>query len=180
MVEAEIPYSIQSMADKQDEFIELVELHKGIIYKVAHSYANDKECINDIAQEITFQLWRSFDKYDSAYKHSTWIYRIALNTAISYYRKEQTQKHFSSPLPEVIFHYGNDDETSELEGNLTALQQFINELPALDKALMLLYLESKSHKEIAEILGISESNVGTKVGRIKAVLKQKFSSIQNK
>lgn len=167
------------MTDKQDEFIALIELHKGIIYKVAQSYAADKESINDIAQEIVLQLWRCYDKYDNTYKHSTWIYRIALNTSISYYRKERTQKNLHAPLTEAIINYSQPYEQSELDSKLNTLQKFISQLPALDKALMLLYLDDKSHREIAEILGISESNVGTKVGRIKAVLKQKFNRIQN-
>lgn len=104
------------------------------------------------------------------------MYRVALNVAISFYRKNKTAAVIS--FVEVHDeHQDEDQHANELENNISILQQFINELKALDKALMLLYLESKSHKEISEILGITETNVGTKISRIKNHLKQKFSAL---
>lgn len=161
---------------KPDQFLAVVDTYKGIIYKIAHSYCKDAETRKDLVQEIVVQLWKAFDRYDNQYKQSTWIYRIALNVAISFYRKETRRKEISNPLSDSILSLADDSNVHETETNLGLLQQFISELKELDKALMLLYLDEKSHKEISEIIGISETNVATKIGRIKILLKQKFSS----
>ena len=166
-------------AGKKDIFLSVIETNKGIIYKIANSYCKDLEDRKDLFQEIVSQLWKSFDNYDNQYRYSTWIYRVALNVAISFYRKENRRKVLSSPLSEGVFSLIDFNESNEMESNLRLLQQFIQELKDLDKALMLLYLEEKSHREIAEIIGISETNVATKIGRIKLLLKQKFSTIEN-
>jgi RNA polymerase sigma factor (sigma-70 family) len=167
-----------SKIEKSDRFLSTIEINKGIIYKITNSYCKDPEDRKDLVQEIISQLWKSFDNYSDQYKYSTWIYRIALNVAISYYRKENRRKTISTPLSEGIFSFADLHENTETESNLGFLQLFILDLKDLDKALMLLYLEEKSHKEIAEIIGISETNVATKVGRIKAFLKQKFSTLE--
>jgi len=166
-------------AGKKDIFLSVIETNKGIIYKIANSYCKDPEDRRDLFQEIVSQLWKSFDNYDNQYRYSTWIYRVALNVAISFYRKENRRKVISTPLSEGVFSLIDFDESNEMESNLRLLQQFIQELKDLDKALMLLYLEEKNHREIAEIIGISETNVATKIGRIKLLLKQKFSTIEN-
>ena len=105
------------------------------------------------------------------------FYRIALNVAISYYRKEKRRKEISNPYSEGLLNLADFQENTEIKGDTLVLQQFIADLKELDKALMLLYLEEKSHKEISEIIGITETNVATKIGRIKTVLKQKFSQV---
>jgi len=105
---------------------------------------------------------------------ATWIYRIALNVSISFYRKETRRKKVSTPLSNEILKVA--DDINEADENMILLQQFISELKELDKALVILYLEEKSHREIAEIVGISETNVATKIGRIKILLKQKFTN----
>ena len=158
-----------------DKFLSVIQTNKGIIYKIANSYCKDEEDRKDLVQEIIVQLWKSFDKYNEQYKYSTWIYRIALNVAISFYRKEHRRKDISNPLSDGILIFTDTDETKE---DIRFLQQFIAELKELDKALMLLYLEEKSYKEIAEIIDLSETNVATKIGRIKNRLKQKFSTIK--
>jgi RNA polymerase sigma-70 factor (ECF subfamily) len=107
------------------------------------------------------------------------MYRIALNTAISFYRKENRRKQLSSPLSENILDLVDDNSALETDKNIGYLQQFIADLKELDKALMLLYLEEKSQKEIALITGISETNVSTRIGRIKKILKQKFATINS-
>ncbi|RRA98764.1 RNA polymerase sigma factor [Larkinella rosea] len=163
---------------KSELFLSVIQANKGIIYKVAHSYCADAEDRKDLVQEITVQLWKSFDRYSDAYQYSTWIYRIALNVAISFYRKENRRKPISEPLSDGILYFPDARITDELDENIGFLQQFISELKELDKALMLLYLEEKSQKEIAEIVGITESNVATKIGRIKQVLKQRFSTLK--
>ena len=164
--------------NKSELFLSVIESHKGILYKIANSYCKDSEDRNDLVQEIIVQLWKSFENYDDRYKYSTWIYRIALNVAISFYRKENRRKEIAHPITDGVLNFAETNSTDDTEKNINLLQQFISELKKLDKALMLLYLEEKSHKETAEILGISETNVATKIGRIKNTLKQKFSSIK--
>lgn len=161
----------------EDIFLSVIEANKGIIYKVVNSYCNNEEDRKDLAQEIVLQIWRSFHTYDEQYKYSTWMYRIALNVAISFYRKTNTRKHISHEFTESIFSFPDLANDIETEKQASLLQQFISELKELDKALMLLYLEEKSYKEIAEITGLSETNVATKLSRIKIILKQKFSKI---
>ena len=166
-------------SETKDLFLAVIEANKGIIYKIANSYCKNPEDRKDLVQEIVSQLWKSFENYSDHYKYSTWIYRIALNVAISFYRKENRRKAVSSPISEGIFNLGDVDDATETESNLRLLQQFIQDLKDLDKALMLLYLEEKSHREIAEIIGITETNVATKIGRIKQLLKQRFMNIEN-
>ncbi len=165
------------LKNKNDLFISVLESHKGILYKIAISYCKDSDDRNDLIQEIIIQLWKSFENYNDQYKYSTWIYRIALNVAISFYRKENRRKEIANPITDSILNFAKTSSTNDVENNINLLQQFISELKELDKALMLLYLEEKNHKEIAESIGISETNVATKIGRIKTSLKQKFSII---
>lgn len=157
-------------------FQELIEQHKGILFRVARTYCQDEQDRQDLIQEIMIQIWQSIHKYNDKFKISTWLYRISLNVAISYYRKNVTRKENNTALNENVFQI-QDVEQFEKEQHLNSLNRFINELRDLDKALMLLYLEDKSHAEIADILGISTGNVGTKIGRIKDKLKQRFSQL---
>jgi RNA polymerase sigma factor (sigma-70 family) len=165
--------------DKSGRFVSVIDANKGILYKVANAYCKDTEDRKDLVQEITIQLWRSFEDYNDQYKYSTWVYRIALNVAISFYRRENRRKEIANPLNDSILNYADANLTSEKEQDLSILQQFIAELKELDKAVMLLYLEEKSYKEIAEMIGITETYVATKIGRIKNTLKQKFATIKN-
>jgi len=157
-------------------FSGLIQQNKGIIFKICNSYCYHKDDREDLAQEIVYQLWKSWGSYDERYKFSTWMYRVALNVAISFYRKEKKTEN-TVPLGDRPIEAEDDSaESRERELNLLKLQGFIKELKELDRALMILYLEEKSHREIAEIMGISESNVSTKVARIKEKLKQKFQT----
>jgi RNA polymerase sigma factor (sigma-70 family) len=160
-------------SDKSELFLSVINANKGIIYKVANSYCKNIENRNDLVQEIIIQLWKSFENYNHQFEHSTWMYRISLNVAISFYRK--SKKESATPITDNIIALVIDDEPGELEQNVQMLYQFINELDELNKALMLLYLDNKTHKEMAEVLGISETNVATKIGRIKEKLKLKFT-----
>jgi RNA polymerase sigma factor (sigma-70 family) len=164
--------------EKTDLFLSVIQSNKGIVYKIANSYCINPEDRKDLIQEIIVQLWKSFDRYNVQYKYSTWIYRISLNVAISFYRKDNHRKKGSSTLSDSIINIVETSNASETEENIGFLHQFISELKELDKALILLYLEEKSYKEIAEIMGISETNVATKIGRIKIVLQQKFSILK--
>ena len=160
-------------------FTRVMEQHKGLLFKIAHSYAKVPDDRKDLIQEITIQLWKNFDKYNQAYRYSTWIYKIALNTSISFYRKENRRTGILNPISESLFDFSEEQVDSEKDQQVSMLYRFISELKDLDKALILLYLEEKSQKEMAEILGISETNVSTKISRIKEKLKQKFSTLNN-
>lgn len=172
-------FKIVMQTEEQNQlFQELIEQHKGILFKVARTYCQDDEDRQDLIQEILIQLWQSFHKYNDKFKISTWLYRISLNVAISFYRKNEVRKNKNVPLNEQITEIQEVIKSEKVQ-QLNLLEQFINELKEVDKALMLLYLEEKSYKEISEILGISETNVATKIGRIKRSLKQKFLLIKN-
>jgi RNA polymerase sigma-70 factor (ECF subfamily) len=162
---------------RSDAFLAMIQANRGIIYKVANAYCKDAENRKDLVQEMIVQLWKSFDNYSDRYQYSTWIYRIALNVAISFYRKDKRRKQLATPLAEDIIQLADTGRSPETVENIGFLQQFIAGLKEMDKALMLLYLEEKSQKEIAEIIGISPTNVATRISRIKKILKQKFSTI---
>ena len=161
---------------KKYEFLTTIDTHKKIIYKVVNSYCKNKEDRKDLEQEIIIQLWNSFDKYNAEYKYSTWMYRIALNVAISFYRKEKKWLVINDFYSEdSIYSIADENENkTELDHNIKLLQEFINRLNELNKALMLLYLEEKPYDEIAAILGISKTNVATKISRLKLKLKKEF------
>lgn len=165
--------------DKQENrlfFQAIIERNKGILLKVARAYCPNDEDRQDLLQEMMIQIWQSIHKYDEQFKISTWLYRISLNVAISFYRKNTNRTKKFTILDEQLANTPNDDPT-ENERPLNLLEQFISDLKELDKALMLLYLDDKSHIEISEILGISVSNVGTKIGRVKEKLKTQFSQV---
>jgi RNA polymerase sigma factor (sigma-70 family) len=166
-------------AETRQQFVQIIESNKGIIYKVANAYCRNAEDRKDLVQEIIIQLWNAFDRYDHSYKLSTWMYRIALNVTISHYRKSITREALTQPLTDDMINIANDSQHGQLEADITSLQKFIAELNELDKALMLLYLEENSYREIAEILGITETNVASKINRIKEKLKQKFKTLNN-
>ncbi len=156
------------------EFVKLIQENKGIIFKICNSYCHNKEKREDLAQEIVYQLWRSSHSFHANLKFSTWMYRVALNVAISYYRKSKRSDTMVSLSDNLIDIENEDDDIEdEYEKNRKLLQQFINELKELDRTLIILFLEAKSYMEIAEILGMTETNVATKIYRIKDQLKQK-------
>ncbi|WP_276166085.1 RNA polymerase sigma factor [Zobellia alginiliquefaciens] len=162
---------------KKERFIGLIDEHKKIIYKIVNSYCANPADRKDLEQEIIIQLWDAFDKYNPEFKYSTWMYRIALNTAISYYRKEKKWHTKTDSFDNATIFHLRTEETEhreQMNKKVEMLQHFIQSLNELNKALMLLYLEEKSHSEIAEILGISKTNVATKIGRIKLKLKNEF------
>ena len=152
------------------EFLRLVEDNKGILYKISSSYCRHAGDREDLIQEMIYQLWRSSDKYDNALKFSTYMYRIALNVAISFYRR--TSRGGVQVALDADLHIA--DESDELDERVEMLQQWVRSLGELDKALMILYLEERPYREIAEILGVTETNVGTKIGRLKERLKKQL------
>ena len=164
--------------EQKQHFQNIIEQHKGILHKVARAYCPNEDDRQDLIQEMMIQVWLSIHRYNNQFKISTWFYRISLNVAISFYRKNTTRANKYTELTEQLIETPVEDK-SENERQLYLLDQFISELKEIDKALMILYLEDKSHTEIAEILGISASNVGTKIGRIKDKLKTRFSQLKS-
>ena len=166
------------MNEKQQrqDFQNIIEQHKGIFYKIARAYCANEDDRQDLIQEMMIQVWQSNHRYNGQFKISTWLYRISLNVAITFYRKNTTRANKHTLLDEQMEQIQTDDKTAD-ERQLVLLEKFISELKEIDKALMVLYLEDKSHAEIAEILGMSISNVGTKIARIKEKLKTRFSQL---
>jgi len=170
---------MNNQIDKK-EFVRLIQENKGIVFKICNSYCQDKEGREDLAQEIVYQLWRSIQTFHAELKFSTWMYRITLNVAISYYRKSKrvnTIVSLSENLTDIIDE--NEGYEDEYEKDRMLLQNLINDLKELDRTLIILFLEAKTYKEIAEILGMTETNVATKIYRIKEQLKQKIMNFKN-
>ena len=161
---------------EKDKFISVIKDNQNLIFKICYSYCSDSENRKDLQQEILIQLWNAFTKFDGRVKISTWIYRIALNTAISFYRKDCKHKDKKVTIDASIISLSNFEPVTEQDENIVMLYQFIERLNHMDKALILLYLDDNKHKEIADILGISETNVATKISRIKKSLKEQFSN----
>lgn len=151
--------------ESRTQFDELLARHRKIAFKVANTYARSADDRADLAQEIVAQCWRAFPDYDPSRTFSTWMYRIALNVAISFTRTAVQRERHAIALDEQL-HDIAAEESGEDE-RVRALYAFIDRLDALDRALLLLYLEERSYREIAEILGITETNVATKISRLK-------------
>lgn len=154
-------------ADTRQQFGDLLERHRRIVFKVANTYAWHTDDRADLAQEIAAQLWRAFPGYDPARSFSTWTYRVALNVAISFVRSDSQRQRHAVPLDEDLHDVATEGADHEAGQQVRALHRFIAQLEPLNRALLLLYLDDRSHREIAEILGISETNVATKLGRLK-------------
>jgi len=168
------------MTLEKDQFLSLILENKKIIYKICHAYCGNLEDRKDLEQEIIIQLWQAADRYDTQYKLSTWIYRISLNVAISFLRKEKSRKQYVTQADQsIIERFEDQSESDHLEANIKRLYHFINQFDKLSCALMILYLDDHPYKEIAEILGISETNVATKISRIKQQLKREFHAERN-
>ncbi|GAB3366553.1 sigma-70 family RNA polymerase sigma factor [Arachidicoccus ginsenosidivorans] len=171
------------LMDKQSAiytaFLKELETHKGIIYKISYSFCKTKADCQDLTQEIIIKLWQSFGTYRSFSKTSTWIYRVSLNTAISFYRKEKTRNRIITTTHDSLLQLAEAAPAAnrETDEKIAYLHQFLLALKEMDRALMILYLEGKALKEIAEIMGISPTNVSTKINRIKVVLKERFSKL---
>jgi RNA polymerase sigma factor (sigma-70 family) len=161
---------------EKDRFISIIKDNQNLIFKICYSYCSDSENRKDLQQEVLMQLWNSFSKFDGRVKISTWIYRIALNTAISYYRNDNKHKGKKVTIDESVISLSNFEYFPEQDEKIVMLYKFIENLNEMDKALILLYLEDNKYKAIAEILGISETNVATKIYRIKKILKEQFSN----
>lgn len=152
----------------KSEFTEIIEEYKAVIYKVCYVYAQDKEEINDYYQEILINLWNSYPKFRGESKISTWIYKVSLNTCITFIRKKK-RKPSTTPLSIDVTLF-EDSEANKQE--IEELYKLINRLEKMEKTLILLWLEEKNYDEIADITGLTRSNVAVKLMRIKNKLKE--------
>ena len=156
------------MKETETIFLSLINQHKAIIHKVSKMYVNDAEEQKDLFQEIVMQLWKSYRTFKGNSKFSTWMYRVALNTALVYFKKGN-RKVDKTPLNENI-DLIDVNENELKEEKLAYLYKAVQELNAIEKALIFLFLENQSHREIAENLGISEVNARVKLNRTKEKL----------
>ena len=160
----------------QQRFEALLHEHRRIVFKVAGLYSRSAADREDLVQEICVQSWRSFGRYDEGQaKFSTWLYRIALNVAISQARRWPDADR-CEPLDTHHLETIGGEAIAEPDERLAALHAFIGQLDRLNRALILLYLEDRSYVEMAEILGISETNVATKISRIKQKLRGQMTA----
>jgi RNA polymerase sigma-70 factor (ECF subfamily) len=158
--------------DKKTAFITAINENQGLIFKVASIYTNNTEDRNDLSQEIIYQLWKSFDTFMQKSSLCSWMYRVAMNVAINHL-KISKKKVLTVPLNNQFLDFPEFDN-NQIEERWPTLKQHIDRLDLLDKGIVILYLENKSHDEIAMIIGISKSNVGTKLSRIKEKLKRQI------
>lgn len=153
----------------EQEFLTVIREYERVIYKVCYLYTNPNAPLNDLYQDVILNLWKAFPKFRKECKISTWIYRIALNTCISFFRKEKNVPEIVSLNREIDWTIEEHDPINEM---LKQMYHMINQLGQLDKSIILLYLEDKSYEEIAEITGLTVTNVATKLSRIKDKLKR--------
>ncbi|HEX5025437.1 MAG TPA: sigma-70 family RNA polymerase sigma factor, partial [Agriterribacter sp.] len=154
----------------EKKFTDIINGHRGILFKVCNLYCHEDEDRKDLFQEVVIQLWKAFPHFRNDSLVSTWMYRVALNTAISYFRKESKKPERQSisslefEIPEISA--TTDDERSDL------LKQAIGQLTRIEKAVIMLYLEEKSYDEISAIIGITKANTGVMLNRIKTKLEK--------
>lgn len=165
--------------DDKETFLGLLEQHGGIVRKVAAGYSTGLADRHDLVQEIMLQLWKAYPRYSPERPFSTWMYRIALNVAISFLRRNTHPARQTVSLDESAFElmYESAPEAATDE-RIPLLQQVIASLPPLDRALMLLYLDEHSYREIAAILGITETNVATKLNRLKQRVREEMLKLR--
>ena len=160
--------------EKKEIFIKAIKENEKLIYKVASFYTDCKDDRDDLVQEIIYSLWKSFDTFKHNSSLSTWMYRVAMNVSI-FHLKKNKKKIVTIPIEVDSLNFTETD-VDDFEEKLKTLQKQMKNLNLLDKGILMLYLESKSHEEIAEIVGISKTNVGTKLFRIKGKLRQQVST----
>ncbi len=153
------------------DFLQLIKDNQGIIHKVCNIYCDDQEDRNDLFQEIVAQLWKSFPSFRQESKVTTWMYRVALNTAITSFKK-QKRRPDQNRLTYENFQIKDENYDHETEENIKLLHRAVAQLTGVEKSIVILYLEEKKYEEIAEITGITQNYVRVKMNRIKKKLKK--------
>ena len=151
----------------------MVTAQQRTIYKVCYIYAKDQDDLNDLFQEVVLNLWKSFPRYRGDSTLNTWVYRIAMNTCITFLRRSSVRPQ-TIPLTIDVTSHMTDEESHS--GQLQELYRLINQLGKLERALILLWLEERSYQEMADILGISKANVAVKLNRTKDKLRKMSNS----
>jgi len=157
-------------SDLEQKFVKDLEEHQNIVHKICKLYTNNKDAHNDLFQEISIQLWKAYPKFRGDAKFSTWMYRVALNTAITLYRKSK-RRIKTQDFESVLFKIESHDYDPTEEEQLRIMYEAIKQLSDIDKALVFLYLEEKNYKEIADTMGITEVNARVKMNRVRNKLK---------
>lgn len=163
------------MIGDEKRFIQLINEHQGLIHKVCIMYESDRDIRNDLFQEIVLQLWRSFSGFRGESKITTWMYRIALNTAISGYRK-QTRLVKTEDLRDLHFNLSEPNTAEAAEENVQRLHQAIHQLSEIERAMIMMALEEIPYEEIAETIGITQNNVRVRMNRIREKLRKLMSA----
>ncbi|AZI32330.1 RNA polymerase sigma factor [Kaistella carnis] len=159
------------MSSLEKEFLEKIEKHKGVIFKISKMYMDNFDDQKDLFQEITFQVWKAYPTFEGKSQFSTWLYRVALNTAIIFLKSEK-KRSFIQNYEVDKFKIVADDYNDDQEKKLAKMYKAIQQLNEIDKALIFYYLQDYSGKEIAENMGITEVNARVKLNRAKEKLKQ--------
>lgn len=160
---------------EQQIFLEEIESNRGIIYRICKLYEYDIVLQEDLFQEIILQAWKAYRRFRGDSKFSTWLYRVALNTAITYLKKDKRRVEKNSVSISTTILQIKEEENEVEKEQLESLYKAIAQLNKIEKALVILYLEDKSYEEISEILGISVSNVGAKLSRVRNTLRQRLN-----
>lgn len=158
------------MSSKEKEFVQLIKENQGLIIKVSRLYTHTLEDEQDLFQEIVLQLWRSYGSYKGESKISTWMYRVALNTAITIFRKK-TKSLATDELQDIQYkNFVDTDDDQQVQ--ISLLYRVIKMLPNIERAIVTMYLDDLPYREIAENLGISEVNARVKMNRLKKTIKE--------
>ncbi len=165
-----------SRVASHDTFVELIDRHRGILFRVANAYARNESDREDLIAEMVAQLWSAFARFDARSSFSTWMYRVVMNVAIAFVRRDARRRDSVIPAQADVLEQIPAAGEPASDERLERLHELIDGLAPLDRALMLLYLDDHPHAEIAAILGISETNVATKIGRIKERLKRTIAA----
>jgi RNA polymerase sigma-70 factor (ECF subfamily) len=169
------PVAMRVAPDHREAFTRLLDQHAGIIRKVAAAYTGNRADRLDLMQEISLQLWKAYPRYAPERPFSTWMYRIALNVAISFLRSATRPHRQTLSLEAAALDVPDETTTPETDERVAELQRIIAGLEPLNRALLLLYLDERSYREIASVLGITETNVATKVSRLKERVREQMT-----
>ncbi|WDF56273.1 RNA polymerase sigma factor [Mucilaginibacter sp. KACC 22063] len=166
------------MDNKEALFLQLINKHKGMLFKVCRIYQDDEADREDLMQEMVLQLWKAFDSFQGKSKITSWMYKVALNTAIVFY-KQQKRRPDTSPMPEQIDDVEDDLYDNDKEVQMKLFYAALKQLGKIDKALIFLYMEDQPYQEIAHNLGISEGNARVRLNRAKIKIKEIINNMNH-
>lgn len=160
----------------EDQFLNDLNNHIGIVHRVCNVYFKDNDEKSDLYQEIIYQLWKSYPRFNRESKFSTWMYKVAMNTAINQIRKS-SRSIKQEPLPDQLPEIPATNEEAKSEEKMKMLYAVINQLSPIDKAIILLYLDDNSYDQIADVTGFTKTNVSVRLVRIKKKLERKLKPV---